>query len=76
MLKSMSGNGSMWSCDSTWATKFEEEPQLADLDGLLHDVHAEEVVDDDGLEDEVVKIGVTFRPSSSILRKSGNFLDS
>ena len=37
--------------------EFEEEAELADFHRLLHDVHPEEVVDDDGLENEVALVG-------------------
>jgi len=33
--------------------QLQKQPQLADLDGLFHDVHAEQIADDDRLEDEV-----------------------
>ena len=33
--------------------ELEEEAQLTDLHRLFHDVHAVEVVEDDGLQDEV-----------------------
>ena len=38
--------------------ELEEQAEFADFDRLLHDVHAEQVVDDDGLEDEVALVGV------------------
>ena len=38
--------------------QLQEEAQLADLHGLFHDVDAVEVVQDDGLEDEVALAGV------------------
>ena len=47
--------------------QFEEEPELADFDSLLHDVHAEEVVDDDGFEDEIVLLGVALRFFENLL---------
>ena len=42
---------------STSGNKPQKEPELADLDGLLHDVDAVEVVDDDRLQDEVADSG-------------------
>jgi hypothetical protein len=36
--------------------KLEEEAQLADLHSLFHDVHAVEVVDDDGFQDVVATV--------------------
>ena len=40
--------------------EFEEQAQFADFYRLFHDVHAVQVVDDDGLEDEVAFAGVLF----------------
>src|SRR5439155_18830880 len=36
--------------------KLKEEPEFADFDSLFHDVHAIEVVNDNGFEDEVVLV--------------------
>ena len=58
MLKSMSGSGSMSSARLDLSDQLEEEAQLADFDRLFHDVHAVQVVDDDGLEDEVAAVGM------------------
>ena len=59
-LKSMSGRGSHLVVGLELGDELEEEAQLADLDGLFHDVDAVEVVQHDGLEDEVPLAGVFF----------------
>ena len=54
--------------------QLEEQPQLADFDRLLHDVHAVEVPDDDRLEDEVGGIGVpsnVFQHGAEVLELLG-----
>src|SRR5207302_843058 len=38
--------------------QLEKEAQLADFDGLFHDIDAVQVVDDDGFKDEVAAIWV------------------
>ena len=59
MLKSMSGSGSDVARRLLdLGDELEEQAQFADFDRLFHDVHAEEVVEDDGLEDEVAAVGV------------------
>ena len=58
MLKSMSGNGSRFLALFDLGDQFQEEPQLADFHGLFHDVHAVEVVDDNGLQDEIAAVGM------------------
>ena len=59
MLKSMSGSGSMprlpVPCPVDLGGELEEQAELTDLDGLLHDVHAVEVVEDDRFQDEVAR---------------------
>ena len=54
----MSGSGSIVLDALDLRHQLEEEAQLADFHRLFHDVHAVEVVDDDGLEDEVAAVGV------------------
>ena len=38
--------------------ELKEQAELADLDRLLHDVHAEEIIENDALQDEVAAVGV------------------
>ena len=65
----MSGSGSIFLARLELRGELEEEAQFADFDGLFHDVHAVEVVDDDGLEDEVVLV----RMARGLVQDGGEF---
>jgi hypothetical protein len=47
------GGGFIW---FDLSGELEEEPELADFDGLLHEIDSVEVVEDDRLEDEVTLV--------------------